>query len=94
MDLGTMKVRRAGEAIELNRACLKILEILLRASPNMVSRKDLEYALWGDMPPSSDALRSHIYTLRRKIDKPFSVPILHTVHSMGYRLGNPHEISS
>ena len=50
LDLGTMKVRRAGKAIELNRACLKILEILLRASPNMVSRKDLEYALWGDMP--------------------------------------------
>jgi DNA-binding response OmpR family regulator len=31
-------------------------------------------------------LRSHLYNLRRVIDKPFQRPLLHTIHSAGYRL--------
>jgi len=86
IDLGKMRVIRAGRLIELNRVCLKILTMLMRASPNVVSRKEIENALWGDMPPGSDALRSHIYTLRRAIDKPFKRHLIQTVHGMGYKL--------
>ncbi|MBT8056766.1 MAG: helix-turn-helix domain-containing protein, partial [Gammaproteobacteria bacterium] len=32
------------------------------------------------------ALRSHLYTLRKAIDKPFDTPLLQTVQGMGYRL--------
>ncbi len=91
-NMETMTVSRAGQQIELNRACLQILEILMKASPKVVSRKDLEYSLWGDMPPGSDALRSHLYTLRRKIDKPFSGNLLQTVHGVGYKLVATDEI--
>ncbi len=93
LDIGIMKVKRAGHPISLNRACLKILTLLMQASPNVVARKDLEHALWGDMPPGSDALRSHIYALRRAIDKPFEEPLLETVHGVGYRLVGHDEIS-
>lgn len=93
LDIGIMKVKRAGRIITLNRACLKILTLLMRAYPNVVVRKDLEHALWGDMPPGSDALRSHIYTLRRAIDKPFENPLLETVHGVGYRLVGHDDIS-
>jgi DNA-binding response OmpR family regulator len=31
-------------------------------------------------------LRAHIHVLRRAIDHSFSPPLLHTVHSVGYRL--------
>jgi len=92
LDTGSMQVNRGGVSIELNRACLKILSILMKAYPDMVERKELEHALWGDMPPGSDALRSHIYTLRRQIDRPFKVPLLSTVHGIGYRLANINEI--
>jgi len=94
LDTGSMKVTRAGKPIELNRACLKIITILIEAYPNVVERKELEHALWGDMPPGSDALRSHIYTLRRAIDKPFKRTLLQTVHGVGYKLVDPDEISS
>jgi DNA-binding response OmpR family regulator len=94
LDVDTMTVNRAGIQIVLNRACVRILELLMRASPKVVSRKELEHALWGDMPPSSDALRSHMYTLRRKIDKPFPNCLLHTVHGVGYKLVAADEISS
>jgi DNA-binding response OmpR family regulator len=29
--------------------------------------------LWGDEEPESDALRSHIYNLRKMVDKPFDL---------------------
>ncbi len=86
LDLGTMKVTREGTPIELNRSCLSILQILMKAFPNVVKRQDLETALWGDQPPGTDSLRSHLYLLRSKIDKPFSTPILETIHGIGYRL--------
>jgi DNA-binding response OmpR family regulator len=82
----TMTVQRAGQNIELNRICFKILAILMRAYPGVVSRQDLEEELWGDMPPLSDSLRTHMYTLRSAIDKPFDRPLLQTVHGVGYRL--------
>ena len=93
LDTGRMEVKRAGKNIELNRTCLKILTILFKAYPNVVPRKELEYALWGDMLPGSDALRSHIYALRNAIDKPFKNSLLETVHGIGYRLVEPDEIS-
>jgi DNA-binding response OmpR family regulator len=38
--------------------------------------------------PDSDTLRSHLYNLRRVIDKPFDRALLHTIHSAGYRLAD------
>ncbi len=91
LNLGTMTVTREGKTIELNRACLTILQILMKSYPNVVKRQDLETALWGDMPPGSDSLRSHLYALRTKIDKPFSTAMLQTVHGIGYRLVGKNE---
>lgn len=93
-DTGKMQVQRAGRQIELNRAGFKILIMLMQAYPKVVARKELEHTLWGDMPPGSDALRSHIYALRCAIDRPFKYPLLETVHGIGYRLVVPDEISS
>jgi DNA-binding response OmpR family regulator len=93
-DTGKMQVQRAGRKIELNRACFKILIMLMQAHPKVVTRKELEHALWGDQPPGSDALRSHIYALRSAIDRPFKHSLLETVHGVGYRLVKPDEISS
>jgi len=53
IDFGKRQVQRAGRPIELNRACLKILSMLMQASPDVVLRKEIEYALWRDMPPGS-----------------------------------------
>lgn len=94
MDVQTLVVKRSGQIIKLNRACMKLLEILMRASPGVVSRRELEFALWEDMPPDSDALRSHMFTLRKLIDKPYSHPLIQTVHGVGYKLAESHEVSS
>jgi len=85
-DLDTLEVSRAGRLLKLNPLGLKILEILMQRSPNVVRRDALEEAIWGDDCPDSDSLRSHIHQLRQVIDKPFAQPLLHTVHGVGYRL--------
>lgn len=94
MDLGKMQVQRTGRLIELNRACLKILTMLMQASPNVVSRQEIEHVLWSDTPPGSDALRSHIYTLRQAVDKPFKHHLIQTVHGLGYKLVDPNDLSA
>jgi len=86
MNLGTMEVQRAGQPLQLNAACFKILKTLLGASPNVVTREQLEEVLWGTWQPASDVLRTHIYELRRIVDKPFDVTLIHTVRGVGYRL--------
>ncbi|MDR1275359.1 MAG: response regulator transcription factor [Candidatus Accumulibacter sp.] len=88
-DLDTLEVVRAGRALKLNPIGLKLLEALMRESPAVVRRERLEEALWGDDIPDSDSLRSHIHQLRLAIDRPFSEPLLHTVHGVGFRLGGP-----
>lgn len=85
-DLDTLTVTRASKPIKLNPICLTLLETLMRKSPSVVSRSQLEQAVWGDDSPNSDSLRSHIHLLRQAIDKPFTTPLLHTVHGIGFRL--------
>ena len=85
-DTGTLEVRRRNRSLTLTPIGMKILETLMKASPRVVSRRDLERAVWGDVAPDSDALRSHLYNLRKAIDKPFGQALLHNVQSMGYRL--------
>ena len=60
----------------------------MRESPRVVSRREIEREIWSDGLPDSDTLRSHLYNLRKAIDKSFERPLLHTVHSAGYRLAD------
>lgn len=89
LDLSTLKATRAGQPLRLYRACRKLLETLMRASPSVVSRQQLEHVLWGDALPEADLLRSHLYELRRAVDGPFARKLIHTVAREGYWIGTP-----
>jgi DNA-binding response OmpR family regulator len=91
LDTSTLEVTRAGQPIKLMPIGHKLLAVLMRASPRIVSRQQLEREVWGDVLPDSDTLRSHLYALRKAIDKPFDRPLLHTVAGAGYRLALTHE---
>lgn len=86
LDLATLEATRSGVPLHLFPAGRKLLEILMRASPAVVHREQLEFALWGDEPPDGDILRSHIYELRREVDGPHATKLIHTVPRTGYRL--------
>lgn len=86
LDTATVKVTRAEQELNLTPIGHKILTVLMRASPNVVSRRELERQVWGDILPDSDTLRSHLYNLRKIIDKPFEKQLLHTIQGSGYKI--------
>jgi DNA-binding response OmpR family regulator len=85
-DLDTLQVVRQGKSLKLNPTGLKLLETLMKSSPHVVRRETLQEVLWGDDVPDSDSLRSHVHLLRQIIDKPFGLPLIHTVRGIGYCL--------
>lgn len=86
VNLDTQEVTREGQIISLTANVFKLLVLLIQQSPNLVTRQQLEYEIWGDDAPDSDSLRSHIYKLRQKVDKPFAEPLIHTVQGRGLRM--------
>ena len=88
LDTATLRLTRGGVELQVSPIGLKLLGILMRESPRVVSRADIERESWGDTLPDSDTLRSHLYNLRKIIDKPFETSLLHTIHSAGYRMAD------
>lgn len=93
VELGELRIltrehraERQGRPLKLTGIGYRILEELARAHPEAVTRSELLHRIWGDSPPDSDALRSHIYSLRGALDKPFDRPLLQTLPGLGYRL--------
>ncbi|MGL0928491.1 response regulator transcription factor [Vibrio vulnificus] len=86
LDVKTEQVERQGQQIKLSRIQTRILKLLMKRAPAILSRVEVIESVWGDEPPGSDALRSHIYGLRTALDKGFSESRLETIHGQGYRL--------
>ena len=89
LDTATFQVTRGERPIALPPIPLRLLEALMRASPRVLSREDLERIVWGDEPPDSDALRAHLHVLRAAVDKPFDRPLLRTLRGLGWQIAEP-----
>jgi DNA-binding response OmpR family regulator len=87
IDRRSGEVRCHGRVVEVSGHALRLLVALAEAWPRTVSRSELVQQLWADEPPESDALRSHLYTLRQGLGP--SQSLVKTVHSVGLRLDVP-----
>lgn len=88
MELGTMKVVRAGIPILLAPVPIKILALLMHNSPNVVHHLAIHRELWGEDRSGTHALITHMHALRNAIDKPFERQLIHTVRGFGYRIAD------
>ena len=86
LDTGSLRATRASRELSLSPIALRLLGILMRESPRVVTRRDIEREIWGDELPESDTLRSHLYNLRKAVDRSFDKQLLHTVQTAGYRI--------
>ncbi|ABZ77461.1 two component transcriptional regulator, winged helix family [Shewanella halifaxensis HAW-EB4] len=86
MNCEQQQVSYQGQKLELTPACYTLLEVLMRASPEIVSRQSLENKLWGDEPPSSNVLKAHIYYLRRALTQVQLAEMLYTSTGRGWAL--------
>lgn len=92
LNLSTRTATRAGRRLDLTPTGWTILETLLRNTPDVVSRDDLEQAIWdGDELPDTDALKVHLYRLRQQVDKPFPKALIRTVVNFGVAIRVPDE---
>lgn len=76
-----------GHVLPLPRQAYRLLVALAEAWPRTATRSELLQQLWADEPPESDALRSHLYTLRQALGAEQS--LVKTVHGVGLRLDLP-----
>jgi DNA-binding response OmpR family regulator len=89
LNADTGEVHRHGKRVRLSPKQFDILHLLMREAPRVVSREAIEREVWGDEPPDSDALRSHLYALRKAIDKPFAAELIETIPGRGFRIRAP-----
>ena len=91
LDLSARVASRAGRILDLTPTGWKLLELLMRESPSVVSREKMENAIWTAEQPESDVLKVHLYRLRRDVDKPFAAKLLHTVAKHGVAIREPDD---
>jgi two-component system copper resistance phosphate regulon response regulator CusR len=89
MDTIRRAVRRAGRVIELKPKEYALLEFLLRNSDRPVTRSLIIEHVWDlHFDSISNVVEVHVNSLRAKIDRGFTVPLIHTVRGVGYLLSD------
>ncbi len=83
-------VTRKEQQISLSPLEFRILELLARNQGRAMSREAIEDYIWGrNESPDTNAVDVYINFLRKKIDKPFAIPLIKTVRSIGYKIEGP-----
>jgi DNA-binding response OmpR family regulator len=77
---------RGGTAVVLTPLGWRLLEVFVRQAGRVLSREELERALWGEAQKDSERLRSQIRLLRRALARSGVDDPIETVHGVGYRL--------
>ncbi|MEH6711477.1 MAG: response regulator transcription factor [Paraglaciecola polaris] len=90
-DLSQRTAFLAQHPLKLSPTALKILEVLMRASPQTVSRQQIMQSVWGDEQPDSNSLKVHIYHLRKALDIHDASVTLETVASVGFAIRERHK---
>ena len=88
LDLNQSKAKRGNRELKLTPIGWKILETLVRASPNPVSREDLMQSIWGEESPDSNSLKVHLHKLRKQLEGENETLLLQTIQNVGYAITN------
>jgi len=90
LDPITHRVWRGGEEIPLTNKEYALLEYLLRNENRVLTRTAIIEHVWDiHFDSLTNIVDVHIRSLRAKIDKDFSPPLIHTVRGVGYVLKLP-----
>lgn len=79
---------RAGDELKLTPTGWKILAMLMRQSPNVVTRAELEDHLWPDGNVDTGNFNVQLHQLRKAVDKPYKKSMIRTLVGVGLTLRN------
>jgi PAS domain S-box-containing protein len=97
LDLAAQRVTCQGKEVKLNRKEYQVLELLLSNPRQMFSRSKIGDRLWtlDDNLPSDATIKSHIRSLRRKLEKVGGAEdLIQTHYGQGYRLNPAYDPGS
>ncbi|MFJ8821489.1 response regulator transcription factor [Streptomyces sp. NPDC102467] len=87
IDPAARRAWRAARELELTRTEFDLLELLARNHGIVLDHATIYDRIWGyDFGPGSKNLAVYVGYLRRKVDEPHGVPLIHTVRGVGYVL--------
>jgi len=87
MNLDSKEVIREGKSISLTAKEFQLLEYFLRNKNRVLSRADIALNVWDiDFDSGTNVIDVYVNYLRKKIDKGFENPLIHTQIGMGYVL--------
>jgi two-component system copper resistance phosphate regulon response regulator CusR len=87
MNLENKEVKRHDQLITLTAKEFQLLEYLMRNKNRVVSRADIALNVWDiDFDTRTNVIDVYVNYLRKKIDKGFEEPLIHTQVGMGYIL--------
>jgi len=86
VDFASKVAKRQQRELKLSPTGWKLLEVLLRKSPQVISRDQLSRVIWGDEIPDSNSLKVHIFKLRQQIDSEGETKLLKTISGQGFTL--------
>lgn len=87
LDSLSHRVTRGVREIELTAKEYALLEYLARHAGRLVSRAEIAEHVWDNsFDPFSNTIEVYVNRLRKKIDEPYSVKLIHTRRGEGYIL--------
>ena len=90
LDLLERTAHRKSQLIKLHNKEYALLQLLMENAGRVIGRTLIIERVWDfNFDPGTSVVETHISKLRQKIDKPFDVPLLHTVRGMGYAIRAP-----
>jgi DNA-binding response OmpR family regulator len=87
MDVRHRRVTRSGQAIALSPREFDVLQVLMQEPGRPFSRTELCERVWHrDHEYDTRTVEIFITRLRKKIDAPSALPLIHTLRGIGYTL--------
>jgi DNA-binding response OmpR family regulator len=94
MEISAHSAARGRTPLELTAREFELLEYLLANRGTVVSREMIARDVWHSpvrYTTLDNVIDVHVARIRRKLDDPFPVKLLHTVRGVGFVLRNPEE---
>jgi DNA-binding response OmpR family regulator len=85
LDLWKRTAKRGEQTIQLTAKEFALLEYFMRNVDRVLTRTQIGEHVWDlNFDPASNVIDVYVSMLRRKIDKEFEYPLIHTVVGTGY----------
>ena len=87
LDLLRHKVSRSGQDLDLAPQEYRLLEFLLRHAGEVLTRTRIAEQVWDiNFDGDSNVVDAAVRRLRRKVDDPYDLKLIHTIRGVGYVL--------